>query len=68
MRACQDYKVVNLWTIEADLAFRQPLPSLLPFVPVLKGGDDESAVRRALRALRADERLSELEPLAGFLR
>lgn len=47
-------------------SYSRPSTGLLPFVPVLKGGDDEVAVRRALRALRADERLSELEPLLAF--
>lgn len=66
LRARQDYRVLNLWTVDVEVVFRKPLPPLLPFVPVLKGGDEEPMVRRALRKLRAEERLSELEPLLAF--
>ena len=40
-RAYQDYRVINLWEIEASVVFEQDLSSLLPFVPILKGGDTE---------------------------
>jgi len=66
LRARQDYRVLNLWEVDVEVVFRQPLPPLLPFVPVLKGGGEEAMVRRALRELRAEERLSELEPLLAF--
>jgi predicted transposase YdaD len=42
------------------------LPSLLPFVPVLKGGGEEAIVQQAVQLLRADEQLSQLEPLLAF--
>jgi predicted transposase YdaD len=64
--ARQDYRVINLWQVEAEVVFQQPLPSLLPFVPVLRGGGEESLVRRALQVLRTDEQLGELEPLLAF--
>ncbi len=41
LRAIQDYRVINLWEVDVNIAFQQPLPSLLPFVPILKGGDSE---------------------------
>jgi predicted transposase YdaD len=44
----------------------QNLRTLLPFVPILKGGREETVVREALRELRADEDLNELEPLLSF--
>jgi predicted transposase YdaD len=66
LQARQDYRVLNLWEVDVEVVFRQPLPPLLPFVPVLKGGGEEPVVRRALRELRAEERLSELEPLLAF--
>lgn len=37
LRAIQDYCVINLWEVDVNVAFQQPLPSLLPFVPILKG-------------------------------
>ena len=64
--ARQDYRVINLWEVDVELAFGPSLTPLLPFVPVLKGGDDESVVVRAVTALRADEQLQELENLLGF--
>lgn len=66
LQARQDYRTINLWEVDAELVFQQPLPSLLPFVPVLRGGDNESAVRQAVQRLRSDEQLSELEPLLAF--
>ncbi len=57
LRTIQDYRVINLWEVDADLVFQQPLPSLLPFVPVLRGGTEESVVRRALQVLRTDEQV-----------
>ena len=66
LSAQQDYRVINLWEIEADLVFQTPLPALLPFVPVLRGGNAESSIRQALRELRADDQLNELEPLLAF--
>jgi len=66
LRAIQDYRVINLWEVDANIAFQQPLPSLLPFVPILKGGDRESFVRQALQQLQADDRFSELESLLAF--
>ncbi|GAB4195321.1 MAG: hypothetical protein Fur006_41600 [Coleofasciculaceae cyanobacterium] len=64
--ALQDYHVINLWEVEAELVFQQPLPSLLPFVPILRGGGEESTVRRALQVLRTNEQLNELESLLAF--
>lgn len=66
LQARQDYRTINLWEVDADRVFQQPLPTLLPFVPVLRGGGEESVVRRALQVLRTNEQLSELEPLLAF--
>ncbi|HLO85876.1 MAG TPA: transposase, partial [Nostocaceae cyanobacterium] len=66
LRAIQDYRVINLWEVDVNIVFTQPLPSLLPFVPILKGGDNESTIREALRILRTDENLNQLETVLGF--
>ncbi|MEH2433099.1 MAG: DUF4351 domain-containing protein [Nostoc sp.] len=66
LRAIQDYRVINLWEIDAEIVFEQSLPSLLPFVPILRGGGEVSVVQRALQALRADAQLNELESLLAF--
>jgi predicted transposase YdaD len=62
----QDYRVINLWEVDVKIALEQPLPSLLPFVPILKGGEDESIIREALRLLQADEQLNQLETVLAF--
>lgn len=67
MMAHQDYRVINLWEVEANLVFEQKLSALLPFVPILKNGSNETTVRQAVQLLRADEQLQELEPLLSFL-
>lgn len=66
LRAIQDYRVINLWEVNAEIVFRQPLPPLLPFVPILQGGSEASVVQRALQELRADPQLNQLEPLLAF--
>jgi predicted transposase YdaD len=67
LEARQDYRVINLWEVDVEIAFQQPLSPLLPFVPILKGGAEETTIKRALRILRTDENLSELESLMAFL-
>ncbi len=62
----QDYRVINLWEVEAAIVFQQPLPALLPFVPILKQGGEVTTVERALALLRQDETLVEMEALLAF--
>ena len=38
--ARQDYRVVNLWEIEAERILEAELLPLLPFMPLLRGGQD----------------------------
>jgi predicted transposase YdaD len=66
IRAYQDYRVINWWEVDVNLVFEQNLTSLLPFVPVLQGGGEPQKVRQALRELREDETLQDLEPLLSF--
>jgi len=66
IRAYQDYRVINLWEVEASLVFEQQLSTLLPFVPILKGGGERETVERAVRELRRNEQLTDLEPLLSF--
>lgn len=66
IKAYQSYQVINLWEVEANLVFENKISSLLPFVPILKGGGQESVVRQAVIKLREDDQLSDLEPLLSF--
>jgi predicted transposase YdaD len=66
LRARQDFRVINLWEVEAEEVWRGQLSALAPFAPVMRGGGDEATVRRALETLRADERMQEMEMLLAF--
>ena len=66
LQSRQDYRVINFWEVDVNIAFQQEISSLLPFVPILKGGDDESTIREALRLLHADEQLNQLETVLAF--
>jgi predicted transposase YdaD len=61
-----DYKVINLWEVDSGLAFRQRMRSLLPLVPLMRGGRTRDRVLQAREALRVDEDLSQMEPLLAF--
>jgi predicted transposase YdaD len=63
--ARQDYRVINLWEVDVQLAF-QKVTSLIPFAPILKNGDNEETIQQALRVMRDDEKLSDLETVLGF--
>jgi predicted transposase YdaD len=65
--AQQDYRVIKLWEVDASLVFDQHLSALLPFVPVLRGGQKLPIITKAAQALRQDENLRELEPLLALL-
>lgn len=62
----RDFKVINLWEVDASMVFEHQLTSLLPFVPVMRSGQDEQLITQAVVRLRADENLSELEALLAF--
>jgi len=64
--ARQDYRVIKLWEVDASLVFEQHLDALLPFVPVLHGGQELPIIKKAVQLLRQNERLQELEPLLAF--
>jgi predicted transposase YdaD len=49
-----------------QIAFQEPISALIPFVPILKGGAEESVVQRALQILRSDRQLNELETVMAF--
>jgi predicted transposase YdaD len=66
LQARQDFHVINLWEVDAEMVFEQSLDTLLPFVPILKDGGNQQTVRRALVKLQQNEQLVELESLLGF--
>lgn len=46
--------------------FERSLDTLLPFMPILKGGGNQQTVRRALVQLQQQEEWVELESFLGF--
>jgi predicted transposase YdaD len=66
LQARQDFHVINLWEVDAEMVFEQSLDTLLPFVPILKDGGNQQTVRRALVRLQQNEQLIELESLLAF--
>ncbi|MFM7371936.1 MAG: hypothetical protein ACKO2Z_29930, partial [Sphaerospermopsis kisseleviana] len=66
IKSYQNYHVINLWELDVNLVFENKLSSLLPFVPILKGVGNENIVRKAVVELRANETLTDLEPLLSF--
>lgn len=66
LKAHQDFHVINLWDEDVAQVFNQNLITLLPFVPILKGGHTEATLNQAIIRLRADKEMAELEPLLAF--
>lgn len=57
--------MINLWEVDVEIAFQGSISPLIPFVPILKGGGEESIVQ-TLQILRSDRQLSELETVMAF--
>jgi predicted transposase YdaD len=47
LQARQDYTVINLWEISAEEVLSQSFTALIPFVPVMRGGNTEEMLQRA---------------------
>ncbi|GIU83183.1 MAG: hypothetical protein D6687_00750 [Acidobacteria bacterium] len=57
-----DYKVINLWEVEAEKVLEEKLLALIPFVPLMKGGAEEKTLRKAKEELELSK---ELKPSAS---
>jgi predicted transposase YdaD len=66
LRARQDYRIINLWEVDVEVAFDESLAALLPLAPVMKGGNNENVLRRAAVALEAEDRFEDLQQLLGI--
>lgn len=65
LQARQDYQVINLWQVDAEVAFNESLAALLPLVPVMNEGNDENILRPVAIALEGQERFEDLLQLLG---
>ena len=66
LHAQRDYRVIKLWEVDSQIAFQPELNALLPFVPIMEGGGEQSIVQDAIRALRNSVTLTDFEPLLAF--
>ncbi len=55
-----------MWEVDVDIVFQRNLSTLLPLVPILKGGGSEQVILPALRQLRVQGQPGELESMLGF--
>jgi predicted transposase YdaD len=66
-RTLVEYTVLRMWQMDPEPVFSMPIPTLLPFVPLMRGGAGAKMVQRAAVALRNHEGLEDLEPLLAML-
>jgi predicted transposase YdaD len=57
IEAKQDYRVINLWEVEAEEILTRNLSALIPFIPTMKGGTNKELLQRAQIQLEFDEEL-----------
>jgi predicted transposase YdaD len=62
----QDFDVVRMWELEAEEALALNNPFLLPFIPLMEGGDTPESLRMAVARIRRESEPEELEILLGF--
>ena len=63
LSARRDFRVINLWEQDAQAVVDNDIVGLLPFVPVMRGGDDPALLERVLERLRRTPELAGMEAL-----
>jgi predicted transposase YdaD len=63
LSATRDFRVINLWEQDAQAVVDSDIVGLLPFVPVMRGGDDPALLERVLDRLRRTPELAGMEGL-----
>lgn len=70
-RSQVDFQVVKLWDLEAEQVLAFDNPALLPFVPLMSGGNTAQMVRRCVERIRQEPQALELETIlsvfAGYV-
>ncbi len=70
-QAHQDFQVIKLWQLEAEQVLAFDNPALLPFVPLMHGGNTETIVRKCAERIRQEAQATELEAIlavfAGYV-
>ncbi len=63
----QDFKVIALWELEAKKALAFNNPAMLPFVPLMQGGNTVEMLQTCAERIRQEEHADELEMFLGLL-
>ncbi|MBC7797885.1 MAG: DUF4351 domain-containing protein [Pyrinomonadaceae bacterium] len=63
LSAVQEYRVFNLWEVSADETLRENHTVLLPFVPLMKGGDSEDTLQRTSEQIKTAIKLEQGDQL-----
>lgn len=63
LSAVQEYRVFNLWEVSADEILRENHTVLLPFVPLMKGGDSEDTLQRTSEQIKTAIKLEQGDQL-----
>lgn len=58
--AQQDFKVIRLWELGAEAALALDNPAIIPFIPLMKGGNTELTLRKCANRLRQEPEAEEL--------
>jgi len=70
-QAHQDFQAIKLWELEAEQVLAFDNPALLPFVPLMQGGNMEQIIRRCANRIRQEPEAAELEAIlavfAGYV-
>lgn len=64
--ARQDFQSILLWELEAEQVLAYGNPALLPFVPLMRGGNTEQMVRKCAERIRQEPRAAELETILAL--
>ena len=59
--AHQDFQVVRLWELDAEAALALGNPALIPFIPLMYGGNTEQMLRRCIAKVHEEPNAQELE-------
>ncbi|MEZ4866220.1 MAG: hypothetical protein R3C14_33190 [Caldilineaceae bacterium] len=59
--AHQDFQAVCLWELDAEAALALDNPALIPFIPLMKGGNSEQMFRRCVARVHQEPNAQELE-------
>jgi predicted transposase YdaD len=64
--AHQDFQVIRLWELDAQQVLALQNPALLPFVPLMQGGNSEPVLQECANRIRTQPNAEELETVLSM--